>query len=160
MTNDAPWQVLPTRRELWLAATLLLVLVAPLVVEHDSTPRGGSPRKPPSVTMAVPPTNDEIKTLLTNMPLAIAPSDAIALNAARPLDGTPTNFARPFFLPPTTAVDLNGTNAALNCLTQAIYYEAASESDIGERAVAQVVLNRMRSPIFPHTVCGDRRAHV
>lgn len=43
---------------------------------------------------------------------------------------------------------------SLQCLTSAIYYEAASESDDGERAVAQVVLNRLRHPAYPKTVCG------
>lgn len=43
---------------------------------------------------------------------------------------------------------------ALQCLTTAIYYEAASEPDDGQRAVAQVVLNRVRHPAFPATVCG------
>lgn len=43
---------------------------------------------------------------------------------------------------------------ALQCLTDAIYYEAASEPDDGQRAVAQVVLNRVRHPAFPATVCG------
>lgn len=43
---------------------------------------------------------------------------------------------------------------ALQCLTAAVYYEAASESDAGQRAVAQVVLNRVRHPAFPPTVCG------
>lgn len=43
---------------------------------------------------------------------------------------------------------------ALYCLTAAIYYEAASESDDGQRGVAQVVLNRVRHPSFPGSVCG------
>ncbi|MCJ2178886.1 cell wall hydrolase [Novosphingobium album (ex Hu et al. 2023)] len=43
---------------------------------------------------------------------------------------------------------------ALQCMTAAIYYEAASESDAGQRAVAQVVLNRVAHPAFPDTVCG------
>lgn len=43
---------------------------------------------------------------------------------------------------------------ALYCLTSAIYYEAASESDDGQRGVAQVVLNRVRHPSFPGSVCG------
>lgn len=43
---------------------------------------------------------------------------------------------------------------ALQCLTAAIYYEAASESDAGQRAVAQVVLNRVTHPAYPNTVCG------
>lgn len=43
---------------------------------------------------------------------------------------------------------------ALQCLTQAIYYEAAREPEGGQRAVAQVVLNRVRHPAFAKTVCG------
>ncbi|MEI9928370.1 MAG: cell wall hydrolase [Sphingomonas sp.] len=43
---------------------------------------------------------------------------------------------------------------ALQCLTDAVYYEAAREPDDGQRAVAQVVLNRVRHPAFPSTVCG------
>jgi spore germination cell wall hydrolase CwlJ-like protein len=43
---------------------------------------------------------------------------------------------------------------ALKCLSQAIYYEAANESELGKRAVAQVVLNRLRHPEYPNSVCG------
>lgn len=43
---------------------------------------------------------------------------------------------------------------ALRCLTQAIYYEAATEPLAGRRAVAQVVLNRVRHPAYPKSVCG------
>ncbi|MBD2841208.1 cell wall hydrolase [Erythrobacter rubeus] len=43
---------------------------------------------------------------------------------------------------------------ALKCLTQAVYYEAANEPRDGKRAVAQVVLNRMRHPAYPNSVCG------
>lgn len=45
-------------------------------------------------------------------------------------------------------------NRALECLTAAVYYEARSESDQGQRAVAQVVLNRVAHPSYPNTVCG------
>ncbi len=43
---------------------------------------------------------------------------------------------------------------ALQCLTAAVYYEAASEPDAGQAAVAQVVLNRVAHPSYPNTVCG------
>ncbi len=43
---------------------------------------------------------------------------------------------------------------AQECLATAIYYEAASESDAGQRAVAQVVLNRVAHSAWPDTVCG------
>lgn len=42
----------------------------------------------------------------------------------------------------------------LECLTQAVYYEARGESRGGQQAVAQVVLNRVRHPAFPKSVCG------
>ena len=43
---------------------------------------------------------------------------------------------------------------ALDCLTDAVYYEARGESAKGQQAVAQVVLNRVRRAGFPKTVCG------
>ncbi|HWE46600.1 MAG TPA: cell wall hydrolase [Caulobacteraceae bacterium] len=42
----------------------------------------------------------------------------------------------------------------LDCLTQAVYFEARGEGQSGMQAVAQVVLNRVRHPAFPKTVCG------
>ena len=43
---------------------------------------------------------------------------------------------------------------ALQCMTQAIYYEAGNEPEAGQRAVAQVVLNRVRHPGYANTICG------
>ncbi|WP_374571819.1 cell wall hydrolase [Phenylobacterium sp.] len=42
----------------------------------------------------------------------------------------------------------------LQCLTQAVYYEARGETPAGQAAVAQVVLNRVRSSAFPGSVCA------
>jgi hypothetical protein len=44
--------------------------------------------------------------------------------------------------------------AAVDCLADAIYYEAAFEPVAGQRAVAQVVVNRVRDRNFPKSVCG------
>jgi spore germination cell wall hydrolase CwlJ-like protein len=41
-----------------------------------------------------------------------------------------------------------------NCLARAIYFEARSESVIGQMAVAKVILNRVKSPDYPNTICG------
>lgn len=46
------------------------------------------------------------------------------------------------------------TSRAQQCLTSAIYYEAGLEPDAGQKAVAQVILNRVRHPSYPGTVCG------
>jgi hypothetical protein len=58
--------------------------------------------------------------------------------------------ARPFFGAGTGITHLR----AQECLSQAIWYEAASESEAGQRAVAQVVLNRVAHPSWPSSVCG------
>jgi spore germination cell wall hydrolase CwlJ-like protein len=42
----------------------------------------------------------------------------------------------------------------LDCLAEAIYYEARSESLRGQLAVAEVVMNRVHDARFPKTVCG------
>ena len=77
--------------------------------------------------------------------------DAVARNALLPVSTLPVEAARPFRLP---TISLAQASNAERCLTQAIYYEAATESDTGKAAVAQVILNRMRHPAYPDTVCG------
>ncbi|BCJ90201.1 hypothetical protein IZ6_09360 [Terrihabitans soli] len=43
---------------------------------------------------------------------------------------------------------------AKQCLAEAIYFEARSEPEKGQYAVAQVVMNRTRTGYYPATVCG------
>ena len=80
----------------------------------------------------------------------IAPQDALALNASIPVSNSLNPAARPFSLAGGAADQAR----SLECLTAAIYYEAALEPTDGQRAVAQVVLNRVRHPAYPSTVCG------
>jgi Cell Wall Hydrolase len=40
------------------------------------------------------------------------------------------------------------------CLAIAIYFEARGEPVSGQVAVGQVIMNRVRSPLFPETICG------
>jgi spore germination cell wall hydrolase CwlJ-like protein len=76
--------------------------------------------------------------------------DSQSVHAAlRKAGFAPTPAARPFALP--NALD---ASRDLDCLTQAVYYEARGEGVSGMQAVAQVVLNRVRHPAFPKTVCG------
>jgi spore germination cell wall hydrolase CwlJ-like protein len=47
------------------------------------------------------------------------------------------------------------------CLTEAIYYEAGNQSEIGKEAVALVIMNRVNDPRRPNTICGViTQAHV
>lgn len=48
----------------------------------------------------------------------------------------------------------NPDGAALRCLTEALYFEARGESPAGQRAVAEVIMNRVDHPSFPKSVCG------
>jgi spore germination cell wall hydrolase CwlJ-like protein len=75
---------------------------------------------------------------------------AKAINAALPFAGGPLQAARPFA---ASGSELDQRRALL-CLTQAVYYEAGFEPVDGRRAVAQVVLNRLRHPAFPKSICG------
>ena len=43
---------------------------------------------------------------------------------------------------------------AVQCLSTAIAYEAGREPIEGQQAVAEVILNRVRDPLFPKTICG------
>lgn len=46
------------------------------------------------------------------------------------------------------------SKAEQKCLAEGIYFEARGESAKGQAAVAQVILNRVRNPTFPNTICG------
>jgi hypothetical protein len=41
-----------------------------------------------------------------------------------------------------------------SCLSQAIYYEARGETQQGQVAVAEVIMNRVRSRAYPNSICG------
>ncbi len=77
---------------------------------------------------------------------------------ALPRSGSPLRPAQPGGLHPAASPFrlANALDASrdLDCLTQAVYYEARGEGREGMRAVAQVVLNRARHSAFPKTVCG------
>jgi len=73
------------------------------------------------------------------------------INAAMPFSSAPINASRPFDLSGSDPLD---RRRALLCMTQAVYYEAGFEPLQGRRAVAQVVLNRLRHPAFPKSICG------
>ena len=40
------------------------------------------------------------------------------------------------------------------CLAAGVYHEARGERVAGQKAVAQVILNRVRNPAYPNTICG------
>ena len=79
-----------------------------------------------------------------------APDQALKVNAEIPVAGGPNPVATPFLFKGNAAARAQ----ALNCLSSAVYYEAGNQDEYGARAVAQVVLNRVRHPAFPASICG------
>jgi exopolysaccharide biosynthesis WecB/TagA/CpsF family protein len=80
----------------------------------------------------------------------LSPEEAVKENTDRPFVNRPDTAASRFVL----RADAADRERALTCLAQAVYYEAASEGVDGGRAVAQVVVNRLRHPGYPASVCG------
>lgn len=76
--------------------------------------------------------------------------EARIINALRPAVREDLEAAKPFVL--TGSADARAK--ALNCLAQAVYYEAGFEPGEGQMAVAQTVINRMRHPGYPKSICG------
>jgi spore germination cell wall hydrolase CwlJ-like protein len=50
--------------------------------------------------------------------------------------------------------EIEDEQSEIDCLAEAVYYEARSEDIKGQMAVAEVVMNRVKSPHFPKTVCA------
>lgn len=123
-----------------IAIPALIVANAPRVVARDGTQVVISRRVVPKAE--VPPV-EPIRLQ------AVEPDDAREINAAIPFSKLPNPAARPFRISGAA-----GSQArAIDCLAAGVYYEAGDDP-VGQRAVAQVVINRMRHPAFPKSVCG------
>ena len=100
-------------------------------------------------------------------------AEPVALAYAAPADDEATNqeaFEAVIAKPGSVILDpkVKATHAWLNkplpktaysktemkCLAEAIYFEARGEPEQGRIAVAQVVLNRLKNPAYPSTICG------
>lgn len=84
----------------------------------------------------------------------VQPAIAAAPAAARPAVAAPAPQRRPLRDLIISFVDYGMQDAEHECLVKAIYFEARSESAEGQLAVAEVILNRASSGIYPATICG------
>lgn len=140
---------LPTRRQMSFTAIALLGAVL----------GGTTLRIPPTdastATVLIPPASAASLIAATSGEQLVAAraigDQAKLINASIPFSAAPVLASRPFDLSGSDPLD---RRRALLCLTQAVYYEAGFEPIEGRRAVAQVVLNRMRHQAFPKSVCG------
>lgn len=132
-----------------LAAVALIVFLFPLTGAASRKAAGPTPAS--TRAQAAPPPGFENFSLAPDEVQPLTPEEARIANAAIATSTLPIQAARPFIAP---IADVESYGRALDCLTAAIYYEAGFESPQGQGAVAQVVLNRMRHPAYPKTVCG------
>ena len=119
---------------------LLIALIAATAMATTQL----SPSRPPAHLAASPPSPPP----MTVRP--IAPDQAVRVNSEIPVAGGPNPAAASFIFKGSAATRAQ----AMNCLASAVYYEAGNQDVDGERAVAQVVLNRVRHPAFPSSICG------
>ncbi|MET1755190.1 cell wall hydrolase [Novosphingobium sp. RD2P27] len=96
---------------------------------------------------------ERVAELITSDPAVLKPlsvEDAVAANSAIAV----ATVANPSSSPLIVSGGSGDFAQALQCMTTAIYYEAGNESIDGGRAVAQVILNRVRHTAYPNSVCG------
>ncbi len=82
---------------------------------------------------------------------AVAKADSVIAKAPPPVAVVPrpgerTNYA--------ALIAPERLDAEKRCLAQAIYFEARDEPEEGQAAVAQVILNRTTSGLYPTSICG------
>ena len=124
-----------------------VALMSWLVTIREQIPLG-----PMRVLPYIAPVPDESKLSLVGPPPTLlerlTPVQAELRNALLPYAGLPVELGANY------QPGAEAQAAALECMTSAVYYEAANEPIAGKRAVAQVIINRTASTAFPHSICG------
>lgn len=138
------WVALALTAALAILAPLLIVLNAPRIPVDDGQITLAEVRKPKRVVpkAELPPVEP---VRLATLPM----DEARRFNASIPFSTDPNPAARPFLI----SGSADDQARAVDCLAAATWYEAGDDA-VGQHAVAQVVLNRLRHPAFPKSVCG------
>lgn len=119
----------------------------------DDMPDGATPMVPRSVSLSSS----------TPAPVEVEGRNASAETGQRVAAFQPVNPlakaapqppAKPVFAGYADLIDPEDMSREQRCLAEAIYFEARSEPPAGQAAVAQVVLNRVKSGLYPDSVCG------
>jgi spore germination cell wall hydrolase CwlJ-like protein len=137
-------------------------------------PNGENPTTAHSSAEASPPQQGSLITmrpaainerLMQGATPVVASAEALASTTPAPADATPVEVVALPAVPNLTnvpadrpdyaaLVDQDQSAREQHCLAEAIYFEARGESEKGRAAVAQVVLNRVSSGLYPSTICG------
>lgn len=115
-------------------------------IDHASADLDGSalaagPQEPARLAHDV----DFSTPVVTHAVAAVADEgiDVAEMGEERPLDELVAAYA-----------DDDVASQELDCLASAVYFESKGEPLEGQLAVAEVILNRVKSPQFPDTICG------
>jgi len=88
-------------------------------------------------------------------PSRVEPAGTLAPPAADPFARPSANRDGRYVAPRLDLVSAPRIpDSDIECLTQAVYYEARNESEEGQAAVAQVVMNRSRHGAYPKSICA------
>jgi hypothetical protein len=128
--------------------TLPLLLAGASCVPAGAVPQSAAGRDLGYVDLA---SMDDVPDYQLILPQGATGALPASLPVIAPEAIAPGSPAKPFLAEGQAEPD---KRRSLDCLTTAIYHEARSESEAGQRAVAQVVLNRARHPAYPNSVCG------
>lgn len=123
---------------------------ASLAILTATTPDGATPSVPRAVSLAST-TPAPVEPQIVALP-ASAPRQESGAGQAVPTP--PVRPAEPAHPGYADLIDPDDMNREQRCLAEAIYFEARSEPPAGQAAVAQVVLNRVKSGLYPDSVCG------
>lgn len=115
-------------------------------------------------------TDDDDAVMLASLKPSVAGTSALGYASREGSSRTSSLFEQILkqegeaFVPPITEDDHAWAASILpksafgtkeqTCLANGIYFEARGESVMGQAAVAQVILNRVRNPAFPNSICG------
>lgn len=128
---------------------------------------GATPATPKAVVLssATPAPADAIPVEIAAAPVSLpalglrrdSGTSQVAKSPAAPSE----DASRPSY---ASLIDPQAMSREQRCLAEAVYFEARSETEEGQAAVAQVVLNRVKSGLYPSTVCGvvyqNRHRHL
>ena len=133
-----------------LAGLLVAGFVGVTFLVREQIPGDRPGKGAPAARLQIQQPNPLVNLPPPDMLRPLTAQEAVAANATKPIIKRFDDAAVSFRL----SGDVVSKGRALECLTQAVYYEAASEEVDGGRAVAQIVLNRVHNPSYPSSVCG------
>ncbi len=147
-----PEDTLPIRKPDWLetsaaACLLLLPILGTYIAGTGRQPISPATHHQTAITRLAGKQPPPVVAPVTLR--VLSPDTARLINARTPFSTAPNPAARPFHY----NADPAARERAMDCLAAAQYYEAGDDP-VGQRAVAQVVLNRLRHPAFPKSICA------